>query len=107
MGERRKRIRPKLKMPYYPENGGSKAFFKNSSSDVKIVSDYTGYNFEEVYDLGIFDYWGYLHDAVVWNCGRSDAGKEYLENAYYYQQTEPDRKALRAKFGGGGTWQTK
>lgn len=93
-------------MPYYPENGGSKAFFKNSSSDVKIVSDYTGYNFEEVYDLGVFDYWGYLHDAVVWNCGRSDAGKEYLENAYYYQQTEPDRKALRAKFG-GGAWQTK
>ena len=99
MGERRKRIRPKLNVPYYPENGGSKAFFKNSSSDVKIVSDYTGYNFKEVYDLGIFDYWGYLHDAVVWNCGRSDAGKEYLENAYYYQQTEPDRKALKDKFG--------
>jgi len=94
-------------VPYYPENGGSKAFFKNSSSDVKIVADYTGYNFGEIGELEIFDFWGYLHDAVVWNCGQSKEGREHLENAWYYQQTEPDRKALRAKFGGGGTWQTK
>lgn len=106
MDQHRKRIRPKLKVPYYPTGNESKAFFKNNSSDVKIVSDYTGYNFGRVYELEIFEYWGYLHDAVVWNCSRTDAGKEYLENAYYYQQTEPDRKALKAKFG-GKSWQAK
>ncbi len=100
MGERRKRIRPKLNVPYFPENGGSKARFENSSSDVKIVADYTGYNFGEIGELEIFDYWGYLHDAVVWNCELSKAGREYLENAYFYQQTKPDRKALKEKFGG-------
>ncbi len=92
-------------MPYYPIEGG-KVYFDNVSSDMKIVADYTGYNFGEIDGLEIFDYWGYLHDAVVWNCRRSEAGKEYLENAWYYQQTEPDRKALRAKFG-GKSWQVK
>lgn len=106
MDQHRKRIRPKLKVPYYPPDGGSKAYFTNNSSDRKIVSDYTGYDFGEISELDIFTYWGYLHDAVIWNCGRSDAGKEYLENAYYYQQTEPDRKALKAKFG-EKSWQAK
>ncbi len=92
-------------MPYYPTDGGE-AYFKNVSSDMKIVSDYTGHNFGEVDQLEIFDYWSYLHDAVVWNCSRTDSGKEYLENAYFYQQTKPDRKALKEKFG-GKSWQTK
>lgn len=52
-------------------------------------------------ELDLFEYFGYLHDAVVWGCSRSEAGREYLENAYYYQQTEPDREALR-RFGKNG-----
>lgn len=50
--------------------------------------------------LDIFDYFGYLHDAVVWNCEKTVQGREYLENAYYYGQTKPDRKALGLVFGG-------
>ena len=80
---------------------GSKAFFTNATSDTKLVADYTGLSFGEVSELDIFTYFGYLHDAVVWNCSRTEAGREYLENAYYYQQTEPDRDSLRAAFGGG------
>ena len=52
-------------------------------------------------ELDLFEYFGYLHDAVVWGCSRSEAGREYLENAYYYQQTKPDREALR-RFGKNG-----
>ena len=91
-------------MPYYPEEGG-KAFFYNESRDEKLVYDYTGIDFLRIGELDVFSYWAYLHDAVVWDCGRTPKGREYLENAYYYQQTEPDRKALRSKFG-GRTWQT-
>ena len=32
---------------------------------------------------------------------QSDKGKEYLEDCWLINQTEPDRKALREKFGGG------
>ena len=82
-------------LPYYPESGENKAFFTNSSGDIKIVSDYKRLSFQAVEDMDIFDYYGYLHDAVVWNCSKTKPGREYLENAYYYQQTEPDREALR------------
>nr|DAF76736.1 MAG TPA: hypothetical protein [Caudoviricetes sp.] len=31
----------------------------------------------------------------MWNCSKSEAGRQYLEDAYYQMQTEPDRAALR------------
>lgn len=60
-----------------------------------MVSDYTRLSFSAVYGLEVFDYYGYLHDAVVWNCSRSEAGKDYLEKAYLHNQSEPDRSGLR------------
>lgn len=87
-------------MPYYPEEGG-KAFFINKTSDRKLVADYANISIPETGELDTFTYWGLLHDAVVWNCDKTEKGKEYLENAYNYAQTEPDRAALRENFGGG------
>lgn len=81
-------------MPYYPPEEESKAFFKNNSQEDKMVSDYTGLNFLQLDDLGIFDYWGYVHDAIVHKCNSTEAGREYLENAYYYAQDKPDRAGL-------------
>ena len=100
MDQQRKGCKPKLITPYYPEEREDKAYFNNPSSDVKLVSNYTGLDFYAVEDMEIFEYYGYLHDAVVWGCSKTRSGREYLENAYYYSQTEPDRKALR-EFGGG------
>lgn len=87
-------------MPYAPRQGEDKAYYENKSSDIKTVSDYTGLNFIEVWGLELFEYWGYLHDAVVWNCSLNDAGKDYLEEAYIFSQKEPDRDKLRAKLRG-------
>lgn len=87
-------------MPYYPSESDDKAYFQNQSIDIKIVSDYTGLDFHSVDALDLFEYFGYLHDAVVWNCGKTEAGREYLENAYYNSQTKPDRKALGKMLGG-------
>lgn len=87
-------------MPYYPSENGDKAYFLNQSIDIKIVSDYTGFDFGRAEELDIFEYFGYLHDAVIWNCNKTDAGREYLENAYFNSQTKPDRKALGKMFGG-------
>lgn len=33
---------------------------------------------------------------------RTEAGQEYLDNAWRMEQTEPDRKKLRKKFGKEG-----
>ena len=86
-------------MPYYPENGG-KAYFRNNTSDRKIVADYANISIPDTAELEVFDYWGLLRDAVIWNCNKTEKGREYLENAYNYAQTEPDRSALRENFGG-------
>jgi len=97
----RSRQRPKLRTPCAPSDEERREFFVNNSSDVKVVSDYTALSFREVGELELFDYYGYLHDAVVWNCSRTEAGRDYLESAYNHSRTEPDRSALRAKLGGG------
>lgn len=95
MDQRRKECRPKLITPYSPKETEDKVYFKCVSSDKKIVSDYTGLNFGQIDDLEVFDYYGYLHDAIVWNCRRTKEGRDYLEDAYMHSQTEPDRAALR------------
>lgn len=51
--------------------------------------------------LDIFEYWGFLRDAWIYNCNQTESGREYLENAYYYSQEKPDKSALRKLFGGG------
>ena len=37
-------------------------------------------------------------DAFIAWLSRTEAGTEYLDNAWRMEQTEPDRKALREKF---------
>lgn len=100
MDKKGKRIRPKLNVPYYPKNGDSKAYFRCVSGFKKIAADYSGCSVREVYDMDVFEYWGILHDAVVWNCGSTKEGREYLENAYMYMQEKPDREIARKIFGG-------
>lgn len=88
-------------MPYYPQNSGDKAYYTNNSSDIKLIIDYAKLSYIEVKELDILTYWGLLHDAVVYGCSRTPEGREYLENAWLYEQTEPDRDALRAISSGG------
>lgn len=80
-------------MPYFPDKG-CKAFFKNTSQEEKTVSNYTGIDFLRLDEVGIFDFWRYLHDAVIWNCSQTEKGEEYLRNAYNYMQKKADRAAL-------------
>ena len=80
-------------MPYFPEKG-RKAFFRNTSQEEKTVSNYTGIDFLRLGELSIFDFWRYLHDAVIWNCSQTEKGEEYLRNAYNYAQKKADRAAL-------------
>ena len=54
-------------------------------------------------DVGRLDYIQYLilrRDAYIYRLEQTEAGREYLANAWRMEQTEPDRAALRRKIGG-------
>lgn len=67
-----------------------------------LVSVYTGLTFLEVSDLNYLQYLIWRRDAFIYTLNQSEAGREYLDNAYRMEQTEPDRKRLREKFGKEG-----
>ncbi len=55
-------------------------------------------NFEQINDLDFDLYKLYFRDAYIYKLQQSKEGQEYLENAYYFSQTEPDREKLRKTF---------
>ena len=63
------------------------------------MSEYTGLSFLEVEVLDYLQYLIWRRDAYIYMLSRTEEGQEYLDNAYRMEQTEPDRKKLRAKLG--------
>ena len=64
-----------------------------------LVAEYTGLSFHEIKKLGYIEYLTYRRDAFIHMLNQTEAGQEYLRNAWRIEQTEPDRAALRRKFG--------
>lgn len=60
---------------------------------------YTGLNIQEVKRLNYVEYLTYKRDAFINWLNQSETGQEYLRNAWRMEQTEPDRAALRRRFG--------
>lgn len=63
------------------------------------MAEYTGLNFLEVSQLDYLQYLVWRRDAFIYKMSRTEAGREYLDNAWRMEQTEPDRAALRKKLG--------
>lgn len=63
------------------------------------MSEYTGLNFFEVSQLDYLQYLIWRRDAYIYMLTRTEAGQEYLDNAWRMEQTAPDRSALRRKYG--------
>lgn len=61
------------------------------------MAEYTGLNFFEVAELNYLQYLIWRRDAYIHRLSQSEAGQEYLDNAWRMEQTKPDRKALREK----------
>lgn len=63
-------------------------------------------NFFQIEELPVDTYFLLIRDAFIHKQKQTEAGREYLENCWRLEQTEPDRKALRERFGkegaGGG-----
>lgn len=63
--------------------------------------DYARLDFFEVERLPIDIYFGLQRDAYIFNLQQTESGRDYLEQCWILSQTEPDRGALREKFGKG------
>lgn len=66
------------------------------------MSEYTGLNFHEVRALDYLRFLTWRRDAFIHHLSQTEAGQEYLDNAWRMEQTKPDRAALRKKYGKEG-----
>lgn len=89
----------KLIVPSCPDSQDSEGHYSVGTLEEKIVRDYTGYDFDRIGSLTVFEFWLYLRDAVIYNCKQTDSGKEYLDKCWAAEQREPDRVTLRKYFG--------
>ena len=64
------------------------------------MAEYTGLNLLEVRELDYLQYLIWRRDAYIYMLSRTEAGQEYLDNAWRMEQTEPDRLRLRQKLRG-------
>lgn len=62
-----------------------------------MVAEYTGLTLPEVRELDYLQYLTWRRDAYIHYLTRTEAGQEYLDNAWRMEQTEPDRARLRQK----------
>ena len=63
------------------------------------MAEYAGISLPEVRRLNYIQYLIWRRDAFIHMLSRTEAGQEYLDNAWRMEQTKADRPALRKKLG--------
>lgn len=84
------------------EEEEQKEWLQTDTEDLKLVSDYTRLNFNECLELDCYTFKAVLKDAFIHKLKQSEEGREYLENCYILTLTNPDKQALRQRYGGDG-----
>ena len=51
-------------------------------------------NFRELRELDLLTFWRYYRDAIIYQLKKTDAGQDYLRQAYNGEQTKADRAGL-------------
>ena len=64
-----------------------------------LVAQYAGISLLDVRELDYIQYLTWRRDAFIYWLNQSEAGQEYLDEAWRLEQTKPDRQKLRAKYG--------
>lgn len=59
---------------------------------------YTGIDITAQEELPIDEWLLYRRDAAIAELNKSEDGRNYLERCWLFEQTEPDRGALRKQF---------
>ena len=63
------------------------------------MAEYAGLSLLQVRELDYVQYLIWRRDAYIHMLSRTEAGQEYLDNAWRMEQTKPDRLGLRKKLG--------
>ena len=85
-------------LPRYQMQGSEGTHhYKRPSGDRSLVASYTGLNFLEIGQLDYITFLLWRRDAFIHQMEQTEAGREYLHNAWRMEQTKPDRKKLRQK----------
>lgn len=82
---------------YYPphvEGDVPETRYSTVYHELKLVSEYTHDSFSELKKMDVLTFWRLYRDAIIYNCNKSDEGREYLERAFANVQTKPDRAAI-------------
>ena len=93
----------KLTLPCYPySQGGTEHTYQYEVSSFwyQLVAEYTGLNFLQIGELNFLQYLQWRRDAFIRKMEQTEAGREYLDNAYRMEQTDMDRVSLRKKLKG-------
>lgn len=61
------------------------------------MAEYAGLSIPQVRALEYVQYLTWRRDAYIYRLSQTEAGQEYLDNAWRMEQTEPDRAGLRRK----------
>ncbi len=64
-----------------------------------MVAEYTGLTLVQVRELEYVQFLTWRRDAFIHRLSQTEAGQEYLDNAWRMEQTTMDRAGLRKKFG--------
>lgn len=91
-----------LKIPSCPGGEENEIKYECTTGAECAVFRYTGINFIDQQELRVDEWRRYLRDAVISNNSGTKEGREYLEDCWILEQTEPETEALRAKFGKKG-----
>ena len=82
---------------YYPphvEGDVPETRYNTVYHELKAVSEYTHDSFTTLEKMDVLTFWRLYRDAIIYNCNKSDEGREYLERAFANTQTKPDRAAI-------------
>lgn len=61
------------------------------------MAEYAGLSLLQVRELDYLQFLTWRRDAYIYRLSQTEAGQEYLDNAWRMEQTKPDRVALRKK----------
>lgn len=83
--------------PYYEGEGGHEYIVHSAYEH--IVAEYSGLNLAEIQELDYVDWLVLRRDAFITKLKATEEGRKYLNAAWRFEQTKPDRASLRRKYG--------
>ena len=66
----------------------------NKTADIKAISEYTGLNFNEVYNLPYSLFLLYKKESWIHGIKQTEKGREFLKTLYELNQTKADYKKI-------------